>query len=129
MENMDPGFSGDGMYRENIMDHYKNPHNHGTLDDSDIKHTENNPLCGDVITISLKLKEGKVYDIKFVGKGCAISQAAVSMLTDEVKGKNIDEINSMTKEDVVNMLGISIGPVRSKCATLGLVAIQEGLKN
>ncbi|MBL7056178.1 SUF system NifU family Fe-S cluster assembly protein [Candidatus Woesearchaeota archaeon] len=129
MENLDPSYSGDGMYREHIMDHYKNPHNKGTLDDADLTRTEKNPLCGDVITISLKLENKKVSEVKFEGRGCAISQAAASMITDEVKGKNVDEIENMTREDVVNMLGIEIGPVRTKCATLGLVAVKEAIKN
>ena len=115
------------MYRENIIDHYKHPHNHGTIGNADIRQTENNPLCGDVVTVSLKLNEGKVKDIKFEGRGCAISQAATSMLTDDIKGKTLEEIKKISREDVVNMLGIEIGLVRTKCATLGLVAVRNGI--
>lgn len=127
-ENMNPDYAGEGMYRENIIDHYKHPHNHGTIGNADIKQTENNPLCGDVVTVSLKLNDGKVKDIKFEGHGCAISQAATSMLTDDIKGKTLEEIKKISREDVVNMLGIEIGLVRTKCAVLGLVAIKEGIK-
>ncbi len=127
-ENLDPSFVGEGMYRENILDHYKNPHNQGNIKDADIIHTENNPLCGDVITVSLKFKNNKIDDAGFMGRGCAISQAAASMLTDEIKGKTIKEAKNLQREDIVKMLGIGIGIVRTKCATLGLVAIKEGIK-
>ena len=127
-ENLDPSFVGEGMYRENILDHYKHPHNLGALKDADITHTENNPLCGDVITISLKLKNSRIDDARFIGRGCAISQAAASMLTDEIKGKTLKEARNLQREDIVKMLGIDIGVVRTKCATLGLVAVKEGIK-
>ena len=127
-ENLDPSFVGEGIYRENILDHYKNPHNHGEMDNADIKFTESNPLCGDVITINLKLGDHKVVDVKFSGRGCAISQSATSMLTDEVKGKSLEEVKNVKREDIVNLLGIDVGPVRTKCAVLGLVAIKEGIK-
>ena len=128
MENLDPRFAGEGIYRENILDHYKYPHNKGTIENADIKFTENNPLCGDVITINLKINEHKVEDIKFSGVECAISQSATSMLTDEVKGKTLDEVKNFKRENVINLLGIEVGPVRTKCAVLGLVAIKEGIK-
>jgi len=127
-ENMDPGFAGEGMYKENIIDHYKNPHNHGTIENADIKFTENNPLCGDVITVNLKVNGHVVDDVKFISQGCAISTAATSMLTDEIKGKQIEEVKKFSRDDVVDMLGIEIGPVRTKCAVLGLVAVKEGIK-
>lgn len=126
-ENLDTSYVGEGMYRENILDHYKNPHNHGEIKNPDIKFTENNPLCGDVITINVKLNDSKVEDVKFRGRGCAISQSAMSMLTDEIKGKSLGEIKKIMREDIVNMLGIEIGVVRTKCATLGLVAVKNGI--
>ena len=128
MENMEPSFAGEGMYRENIIDHYKNPHNHGIIENAEIKFTENNPLCGDVISVTLKLNDRNVEDIKFIGQGCAISKAATSMLTDEIKGKTLEDIKKVSRDDVVDMLGIEIGPVRTKCAVLGLVAVKEGIK-
>ena len=127
-ENMNPSYAGEGMYRENIIDHYKNPHNHGTIENADVKFTENNPLCGVVVTVTLKLNDRKVEDIKFIGQGCAISRAAISMLSDEIKGKPIEEVKKVSREDVVDMLGIEIGPVRTKCAVLGLVAVKECIK-
>jgi nitrogen fixation NifU-like protein len=127
-ENLDPNFTGEGIYKENILDHYKHPHNQGKIENADIEFTENNPLCGDVITVNLKLNGNKIKDIKFDGNGCAISQSAISMLTDEIKGKTLEEIKKINREDVVNLLGIDIGPVRTKCAVLGLVAVKEGIK-
>jgi len=127
-ENLNPSFVGEGIYRENILDHYKNPHNKGTIDDAEIKFTENNPLCGDVITINLKLNDHKVEDIKFSGRGCAISQSATSMLTDEIKGKTLEEVEKISREKIVDLLGIDVGPVRTKCAVLGLVALKNGIK-
>jgi len=127
-ENMNPSFAGEGMYRENILDHYKHPHNQGTIENADITFTENNPLCGDVVSVNLKLNDHKVEDIKFVGRGCAISQSATSMITDEIKGKTLEEVKNINREDVVKLLGIEVGPVRTKCAVLGLVAVKEGIK-
>jgi len=127
-ENIDLSYAGEGIYRENILDHYKNPHNKGTIENAEIKFTENNPLCGDVITINLKLNDHKVEDIKFSGQGCAISQSATSMLTDEISGKTLEEVKNIKREDVINLLGIDVGPVRTKCAVLGLVAVKEGIK-
>src|SRR3989338_262651 len=126
-ENLNPSYVGEGMYRENILDHYKNPHNHGEIKNPDIKFTENNPLCGDVITVNIKLNDSKVQDVKFRGRGCAISQSAMSMLSDDIKGKGLEEIKNIKREDIVRMLGIEIGVVRTKCAMLGLVAVKEGI--
>jgi len=127
-ESLDPSYIGEGIYKENILDHYKHPHNQGQMKNADIKFTENNPLCGDVITVELKLSRNKIDDIKFMGRGCAISQSAMSMLSDELKGKTMQEAKSVTREKIVEMLGIEIGPVRTKCATLGMVAIKNGVR-
>jgi nitrogen fixation protein NifU and related proteins len=127
-ENLDPSYVGDGIYKENILDHYKNPHNKGTLEKADVIFTENNPVCGDVITINLKISDGKVADSRFNGTGCAISQAAASMLTDHIKGMDITKVKNLKREDVVQLLGIEIGIVRTKCATLSLVAIRNGIE-
>ena len=127
-ENLNPSYAGEGMYRENILDHYKHPHNHGEIKNPDIKFTENNPLCGDVITVNLKLDDHKVEDIKFRGSGCAISQSAMSMLTDEIKGKTLEEVKNIKRENIISLLGIDVGPVRIKCAVLGLIAIKNGIK-
>ncbi|MBU90017.1 SUF system NifU family Fe-S cluster assembly protein [Candidatus Woesearchaeota archaeon] len=127
-ENLNPSFTGEGIYKENILDHYKNPHNRGKIANADIEFTENNPLCGDVITVDMKLDDNKIVDVKFNGQGCAISQAAMSMLTDEIKGKTLEQIKKINREDIVKLLGIEVGPVRTKCVVLGLVAVKEGIK-
>ena len=108
------------MYAETILEHYKNPHNHGILENRDIEHREYNPLCGDSVTIYLLIEGDKVKDVKFVGRGCAISQAATSLLTDDIKGKSIDEIKKLDKDYILDLLGVEISPARMKCALLGL---------
>ena len=117
------------MYKENIIDHYKNPHNKHVLLSATHSVRELNPLCGDEITLYLEIKEGLMSDISFIGSGCAISQAASSMLTDFVKGKTVQEIKLVTKEDVLNLLGIPISFARLKCATLCLCALQNVVIN
>ncbi|MBS3051038.1 MAG: SUF system NifU family Fe-S cluster assembly protein [Candidatus Aenigmarchaeota archaeon] len=112
------------MYAENILEHYKHPHNHGTLEKRSIDYRENNPLCGDVITIYLLIENEKVKDIRFVGQGCAISQAATSLLTDEIKGKSIEEIKKLDKDFVLDLLGVEISPARMKCALLGIKTLK-----
>lgn len=114
------------LYMENILDHYENPRNKGTLDHPDISHEEDNPVCGDHIRIDLKVDDGVVTDIRFDGKGCSISQAAASMLTEEVKGKTLGEVRLFDKQTVLDLLGIPIGPVRMKCALLSLKVLKAG---
>ena len=115
------------LYREHILDHYQNPRNYGELEAPDISHEEYNPLCGDRLVIQLKLENDRVTDVKFHGEGCAISQASASMLTELVQGKTTDELKALTKEDILDMLGIPIGPVRMKCALLSLKALKAGV--
>lgn len=118
----------DDLYRENILDHYQNPRNYGLLDDPDISYEDDNPLCGDVIRIDVKLDEGgRVCQVGFSGEGCAISKAAASMLTEKVLGKSLDEIKQIGKDDVLEMLGIQLGPVRLKCALLSLKVLKAGI--
>lgn len=112
---------------EYILDHYKNPRNLGTLQEPDISHEEGNPSCGDVIRIDLKIRDNKVIETRFSGKGCAISQAAASILTEMIIDKTLDEIKSITKDDIMNALGIRISPIRFKCATLALKVLKSGL--
>jgi nitrogen fixation protein NifU and related proteins len=114
------------LYRELILDHYQHPHNHGTLEDADISYEDTNPLCGDKIRIDMKVREGVVEDIKFTGKGCAISQASASMLTDEIKGKPLEEIKQLDKQTVFDLIGIPLGPSRVKCALLPLKVVKGG---
>jgi nitrogen fixation protein NifU and related proteins len=119
------------MYREHVLDHYKNPQNYGHLDKPEIIKKEDNPLCGDEVEIEIKLSQDKkiVEDIKFSGHGCAISQAAASMLTENVKGKSIDEIKKIKREDMLELIGVEITTMRLKCALLAWNVIQNALKN
>lgn len=116
------------MYRENIMDHFRNPRNHGNLDSFSFKHREFNPLCGDEIIVEVKLSGNIIEDVAFAGRGCSISQASSSMFTEEIKGKTIDEVKSLDRDYVIGLLNIEISPVRLKCALLALFAVKEGLK-
>jgi len=117
----------DDLYRDFILDHYRNPRNAGTLEAPDASFEDTNPLCGDKIRMDVKLRDGTVSDVKFRGRGCAISQASASLLTEEIKGKTLDEINRLSKEDVLANLGINISPARLKCALLGLKVLKEAL--
>jgi nitrogen fixation protein NifU and related proteins len=126
-ETIDPNYAGDGIYRENIMDHFKNPRNFGTVENPDIKHRELNPLCGDEVEITAKVENGKVTEIKFSGNGCAISKSATSMLLETLKGKTIEELKSISRDNILDLLAIPIGPVRVKCAMLSLDTLKNGI--
>lgn len=116
------------MYQENILDHYKSPRNFGKMVNATVHHHEYNPLCGDEIDMYLVIDENKkVVDVKVYPTGCAISVASASMLSDEVKGKNIEELKTMTKEQILEMLGIPISPVRLKCALLSLDTLKNSV--
>ena len=114
------------IYEEDILDHYENPSNYGTLENPDISHEEDNPLCGDQIRIDLKVEDGMIADVRFSGHGCTISQAAASMLTEEIKGRPLEEVKKMTRDDILEMLGIPLGPVRLKCGLLALKVLKAG---
>lgn len=118
----------DDFYREEILEHYTHPHHYGRLESPDISHEENNPLCGDQVRFDLKLADDgqTVADVRFSGVGCAISKASASMLSDLLIGQTLDEIKAMTKEDVLDELGIDLGPVRLKCALLPLKVVKVG---
>lgn len=116
----------DDLYREVILDHYQHPHNHGTLPEPDITFEDSNPLCGDKIRVDLQVKDNIVQQVRFSGKGCAISQASASMLTDELVGKSLDDIKKIDKEFVFQMLGIPLSPSRVKCALLSLKVVKSG---
>jgi nitrogen fixation NifU-like protein len=118
----------DDFYREEILEHYTHPHHYGTLEDPDITHEEQNPLCGDRVRFDIQLDgDGqRVKDVRFSGVGCAISKASASMLSDLIIGKTLDEIRALTKEDVMDELGIELGPVRLKCALLPLKVVKVG---
>jgi nitrogen fixation NifU-like protein len=118
----------DDFYREEILEHYTNPHHYGTMEHPDITHEEDNPLCGDRIRFDIQLgKDGKtVKDVRFSAVGCAISKASASMLSDLLIGQTLDEIKELTREDVIDELGIDLGPVRLKCALLPLKVVKVG---
>lgn len=118
----------DDFYREEILEHYTHPHHYGTLESPDITHEESNPLCGDRIRFDIELDDDgeTVKDVRFSAVGCAISKASASMLSDLIIGKKLDEIKALGKEDVLDELGIDLGPVRLKCALLPLKVVKVG---
>lgn len=119
----------DDLYRDEILEHYREPHNFGTLDAPDAVHEGHNPLCGDRITMMLTVDaQGRVSDVAFSGRGCAISQASASLLTDEVKGRPVSEVEAMKNQDILDLLGIDISPARLKCALLSLDTLQHALE-
>ena len=118
----------DDLYRDEILEHYRAPHNFGTLEAPDAVHEGNNPLCGDRITMMLSLGEdGTVSDVAFSGRGCAISQASASLLTDEIKGRTAADVEALRNQDVLDLLGIEISPARLKCALLSIDTLQHAL--
>ena len=119
----------DDFYREEILEHYTHPHHYGRLDNPDISHEESNPLCGDRVRFEIKLDDAgeTVEDVRFSGVGCAISKASASMLSDLIVGKTLEEVRDLTKEDVLEELGIDLGPVRLKCALLPLKVVKAGV--
>jgi nitrogen fixation NifU-like protein len=117
----------DDFYRENILDHYRNPRNKGRLEHPTHTAEEHNPLCGDVLHIDLLVNdEDVIEEVRFDGQGCAISQASASMLTEMIEGKTLEEAKQVSKEDILEALGIDIGPVRLKCALLSLKVLKAG---
>jgi len=120
------------LYREEIIDHYKNPRNKGSLKNPDITVSENNITCGDEVTISIKLQDtknkmqmNKIEFIAFTGEGCAISIASASMLTEKLEGKSLEEVKNVSDKDILDMLKIDISPGRLKCAMLPLEALRN----
>jgi nitrogen fixation NifU-like protein len=114
----------DDMYRDYILDHYRNPRNAGELPGATNTYHDTNPLCGDEITMSLLIADDIVKDVRFQGKGCAISQASASILTDEIKGKTLAEVRAIDRQHILENLGIPISPARIKCALLGLKTLK-----
>jgi nitrogen fixation NifU-like protein len=117
----------DSLYREVILDHYKNPRGHGVIDGADAEAEGQNPLCGDEVSIAVSFEGDTIADVKFQGRGCAISQAATSMLMDMVKGRSAEEVASMSRDELLDEVGIPLTPVRLKCALLGLGVLKLAL--
>jgi nitrogen fixation NifU-like protein len=118
----------DDLYRELIIDRYKNPLMRGELDPHDFSYEDDNPLCGDRIRIDLRVDEDKkILEAAFSGEGCAISQASADLLVESIVWKNLDEVKELSKEDILEMLGIQLGPVRLKCALLSLKVLKAGV--
>lgn len=117
----------DSLYKEIVLDHYKNPHNFGELDPADYTAEDSNPLCGDQIRMDLRVEDGTVTDVKFSGRGCAVSIAAASILTDMVLGRPLDEVRQISKDELLDEIGIPVSLARMKCATLGLTVLNMSL--
>lgn len=121
---------GADLYREQILDHYKRPRNYGELEDPTFSHRGENPVCGDDITVDVKLKDDSdvIESVAFRGDGCAISQAAASLLTEELPGLTLSELHELDRDDVVDLLGVEISPMRIKCAVLAEKVAQDGAR-
>jgi nitrogen fixation protein NifU and related proteins len=117
----------DQLYREVILDHYKNPRGHGVIEGADAQAEGQNPLCGDEVAIFVALDGDKIDDVRFRGRGCAISQAATSMLVEMVRGRTVDEVATMPRDELLEEVGIPLTPVRLKCALLGLGVLKVAL--
>ena len=117
----------DDFYRELIIDRYKNPQHRGELDPHDISFEDDNPLCGDHFRVDLRLDAtGHVTEAVFTGHGCAISQASADLLMESILGKTLDDVKKINRDDILDMLGIDLGPVRLKCALLPLKVLKAG---
>lgn len=117
----------DSLYQEEILEHYRHPHNHGRVENADVTQTERNSSCGDELTFTMRFENDAIADIRFEGNGCAISQATASMLTDELHGMSLVAARALTTQDVLDLLGIDVGPTRMKCALLSLQGIKRGI--
>ncbi|MGZ8502310.1 MAG: Fe-S cluster assembly sulfur transfer protein SufU [Candidatus Limnocylindrales bacterium] len=117
----------DDLYRDYILEHSRRPHNFGVLESPSASHEGANPLCGDRITMQLGIRGGKVAEVAFTGRGCAISQASASLLTDEVKGMTVEQATAFRADDLLELLGIDISPARLKCAMLSLETLEAAL--
>ncbi len=114
-------------YREYILDHYREPRNYGKLEKPDVHSEDSNPLCGDQLGMDLQIEGDRVTEVRFQGRGCAISQATASMLSEMIEGKTVEEVSQLGKDDVLEALGIPISPARTKCAFLSLRVLHRGL--
>ncbi len=120
----------DNLYRDFILEHYRTPHNKGHLDPHDLEFADSNPTCGDEMSMTIRLDEArdKIADVAFDGRGCAISQASASILTDDLRGKSVEEIKAMDPKQLLDELGVPIGPARLKCALLSYKVLQGAVR-
>ncbi len=116
----------DELYREIILEHWKNPQNYGVIEDADIDISDNNPLCGDEMRLTISLSQNKVKHILFISEGCAVSKASASLFTEMVKEKSITDIQQITPEEAITVLGVELTPTRTKCALLVYTTLQKG---
>ncbi|QLH76744.1 SUF system NifU family Fe-S cluster assembly protein [Halosimplex rubrum] len=122
------GIGGSDMYRQQILDHYKNPRNYGELEEATFTHVGENPMCGDTIEMDVVLDDDEevINAVAFRGDGCAISQASASMLSEQLAGMPVEDLAEMDRDDVIDMLGVDISPMRVKCAVLAEKVAQDG---
>ncbi|HLZ21687.1 MAG TPA: SUF system NifU family Fe-S cluster assembly protein [Ktedonobacterales bacterium] len=118
----------DDIYRQYILEHYREPRNHGHLEQPSIHAGDTNPLCGDRVEMDLNVKDGRVTEVRFSGRGCAISQATASMLTEQIEGATLEELRALKPHDIFEMLGVEIGPARQRCALLSLRVLHQGIE-
>ena len=115
----------DSLFRDHILDHYRHPRCHGSIDEPDARVEDANPLCGDRLRMDFRFAEGRVAEVRFTGSGCSISQASASLLCEAIEGKPLDDVKALTRQDVLDLLGVDeLGPVRSKCAMLALKTVK-----
>jgi nitrogen fixation protein NifU and related proteins len=114
----------DDLYRDYILEHYKRPHNFGELEPYDLQAKEHNPLCGDELGVQIRVKDGRIEDLRFNGHGCAISQASASIASDELIGLDLDEVGKLGADWMIDLLGIDVSPTRRKCALLNLKVVR-----
>ena len=117
----------DDIYRQYILEHYREPRNHGALEHPTLHAGDTNPLCGDRIELDLNVSDGRVTDVAFNGRGCAISQATASMLTERIEGATLEDLRALTPNDIFEMLGVEIGPARQRCALLSLRVLHQAI--
>lgn len=115
------------LYRQELLDHFRHPRNRGQLANADVSTESLNPSCGDEISLQIKVADDKIAEIAFQGKGCVISQAAASLLTEYAKGKSLDTLLGLTKDDMLSLVGLSLGPTRLRCALLGLESLHKAI--
>lgn len=115
------------LYKEILMDHYQNPRNRGRIDNPDFATAQYNPSCGDSVSFEGVIKDDILKSLSFEGKGCVISQATASMFTEYFVGKNIDDILKVEEQEILKIIGVQLGPTRTRCALLSLIALQDGI--